>query len=227
MRNRTRIMNEQVRPNSRREMEEAKMGKGEVTMVAGGLKSAGGARHQRGQVLGAFAALALMLVVASTAWACTLLIGELTVCDIDANPDDCGTRTGIASQSGTPSVVEAGTNITVVGTGFSEGTPFTGTEYSILFRRPLLSASCHVFNPDAGTTSLIGTHTETIGGVTLTVPNTITTSAPNYNFGVGRSGDAYPSVATPDTGDRLGSAQVCVQDEPERVDGNFINITVI
>ena len=220
-------MNEQVRPNSRREMEEAKMGKGEVTMVAGGLKSAGGARHQRGQVLGAFAALALMLVVASTAWACTLLIGELTVCDIDANPDDCGTRTGIASQSGTPSVVEAGTNITVVGTGFSEGTPFTGTEYSILFRRPLLSASCHVFNPDAGTTSLIGTHTETIGGVTLTVPNTITTSAPNYNFGVGRSGDAYPSVATPDTGDRLGSAQVCVQDEPERVDGNFINITVI
>lgn len=205
------------------------MGKLNATMVVGGTKAVGGDRGQQGAVLGGFAALVLMLLlmVASTAWACTLLIGELTVCDIDANPDDCGTRTGIASQSGTPSVLEAGTNITVVGTGFSEGTPLTGTEYSILFRRPLLSASCHVFNPDAGTTSLIGTHTETVGGVTVTVPNTITTSAPNYNFGVGRSGDAYPSVATPDTGDRLGSAQVCVQDEPERVDGNFINITVI
>lgn len=160
------------------------------------------------------------LMAASAAWACTLLIGTFTVCSAPSasfvNGTVCSQRTAVAGQVGLASVSSGGSAISVVGTAFSTpGDPGLGTLYSITFQRPGGSGSCHAHNPDGGVTSLLGTNGS--GG-----PNTV--AGPNFAVGLGAG--SYPSVSTP-SGLSTGTATVCVQDEPERVDGNFVRVTVV
>lgn len=157
------------------------------------------------------------LVAASTAWACTLLIGTFTVCSPPSasfvNASACAQRTSVAGQVGLASVSTAGSAISVSGVGFSS----SPTVYSITFQRPGAGGSCHAHNPDGGVTSLLGTNAS--GG-----PNTVT----GPNFAVGLGAGSYPSVVTPTLAStNTGQATICVQDEPDRVDGNFVRVTVV
>lgn len=155
------------------------------------------------------------LVAASTAWACTLLIGTFTVCSPPSasfvGSSQCSQRTSVAGQSGLASVSKGGSSISVTGVGFST----SPTAYSITFQRPGAGGSCHAHNPDGGVTSLLGT--DASGN-----PNTVIGPA----FAVGLGAGLYPSVSTPAV-TTTGQATVCVQDEPERVDGNFVRVTVV
>lgn len=159
------------------------------------------------------------LMAASAAWACTLLIGTFTVCSAPSasfvNGTVCSQRTAVAGQVGLASVAKTGSAISVVGTAFSTpGDPGIGTLYSITFQRPGGTGSCHAHNPDNGVTSLLGT--------TGTAPNTV--AGPNFAVGLGAG--PYPNVSTPSV-TSTGTATVCVQDEPDRVDGNFVRVTVV
>ena len=157
------------------------------------------------------------LVAASTAWACTLLIGTFTVCSPPSasfvNATACAQRTAVAGQVGLASVSDDGSAISVTGVGFSS----SPTVYSITFQRPGAGGSCHAHNPDGGVTSLLGT--DASGN-----PKTVT----GPNFAVGLGVGAYPNVMTPVlSATNTGQATVCVQDEPDRVDGNFVRVTVV
>lgn len=160
------------------------------------------------------------LMAASAAWACTLLVGTFTVCSPPSasfvSGTVCSQRTSVSGQVGLAGVSKNGSAISVTGTAFSTpGDPGIGTLYSITFQRPGSGGSCHAHNPDGGVTSLLGTNTS--GG-----PNTV--AGPNFSVGLGTG--PYPNVSTP-SGLSTGTATVCVQDEPDRVDGNFVRVTVV
>lgn len=156
-----------------------------------------------------------VLLAASTAWACTLLVGMFTVCSppsasfVDGTV--CSQRSSVAGQVGLASVSKDGSAISVTGIGFSS----SPTVYSITFQRPGGGGSCHAHNPDGGVTSLLGTDAN---------GNPKTVTGPNFTVGMGTG--AYPSVSTPAV-TSTGQATVCVQDEPDRVDGNFVRVTVV
>ncbi|MGH2773706.1 MAG: hypothetical protein ACRDIU_11305 [Actinomycetota bacterium] len=173
------------------------------------------AHRRRRLAATATAGVALFLVLVSVAWACTLQVGTLTVCrppsDTYQGGGRCGQKTGSGGQIGLPKIQKDGSDISVVGTEFS-GFP---TVYSIHIRRPGSSANCHRINSDAGVTSLLGSDA-------LGLPNTV----PGPNFNVGNGSGTYPTVTTP-AFSSTGSALVCVQDFPEVVDGNQINLTVV
>ena len=173
----------------------------------------------RGRILAAVLAIGGLLVPAALAWACTYHIGTLTVCSPPTSTGSYSTSTQCSkisgsgtAQTGLAKVRKDGSaSISVKVTGFYN------KNYSLTFRVPGSTANCHRFGSSSSTTvrSLLG-----YDG--LGKPNTVA----GPSFVVGNGAGPYPTVRTPST-TSTGSAQVCVQDEPNVVDGNMLNVSVI
>lgn len=160
-----------------------------------------------------------LLVAGSVAWACTLHIGTLTVCSPPtaggsyASSSQCSKISGSGTaQTGLARVSKSGSSkISVKVSGFYSKT------YSVTFRVPGSTANCHRFGSSTNTAvrSLLG---YTAAGQPKTV------SGPAFVVGDGTG--AFPTVFAPATSS-TGQAQVCIQDEPNVVDGNMLNVSVI
>ena len=160
-------------------------------------------RNRRRGVTAGFAIAAVTLCLVSTAYACTLLIGQFQVCE----GTDCASRSLTGPQTNLLSFNQTGgDSLTISATGMSDPSGgILGTTYSITYGPS--GPSCHIYNPDLGVRSLIGT--------TNGQPNTV--NGPSFSV----------NATTPDVTPLLGLFSVCTQDEPERVDGNFIWATVL
>lgn len=157
-----------------------------------------------------------ILAVAAVAWACTVQIGTLTVCAPRPLPTyvqgHCAKKVntnGTGSQVGSISVSRTGSPMSIMGERF-----IAGDRYSIEFASPaavLAGTNCHA---DNGTTvrSLLGY--DPLTGK----PNTVL--GPTWAVGA-----QSPNVTaqTPSTG----TAKVCVQDYPNRVNGTQIALAVV
>lgn len=167
-----------------------------------------GSRHGRRRATVATAVVAGVLVVASVAWACTLQIGTLTVCNPPSGVyvnGQCAQKTGSGGQVGLVKVPTSATKISVMGQNFNNA------PYSVLLRVPGSTSSCHN-HLGSGVVSLLG---YTPSGT----PNTVN----------GWTGNIKVFAVTPDTPvmASTGPALLCVQDEPGRVTGNQVTVAVI
>jgi hypothetical protein len=172
-------------------------------------------------LVGGLAAAGVPVVVASVAWACTYHIGTLTVCSPPtstgsyASSTQCSKITGSGTaQTGLAKVSKAGTsNVSVKVSGFYY------KNYSLTFRKPGSTANCHRFGSStSGVPSLLGYNS-------LGKPNTVPGPAFVVGIASGSTG-GYSDVKAP-ASTSTGQAQVCVQDEPNVVDGNMLNVSVI
>ena len=178
-------------------------------------KTDDGRRWRRRSVTGT-GLVALGLAVAAVAWACTQQIGTLKVCSpvpiADIVGGSCGSKTGNGSQVG-GTASSAGSAMSVTATNMN------ASPYSILFSSPaavLGGANCHLASA-SGVTSIIGT--------TSGQPNT--RMGPNFSVGTHVSTlTGGPSANVPSSSG-TGTAKLCVQDEPNRVTGNQILMTII
>lgn len=167
-----------------------------------------GTRRSRRRAAVVTALGAAVFAIGSVAWACTLQIGTLTVC----NPPSavyvngqCAQKTGSGGQVGLVKINTASTKISVMGQNFNNA------PYSVLLRQPGSTASCHN-HLGTGVHSLLGYNPN---GTPKTVP--------------GWTGNLKLFVVTPDTPTlgATGGALLCVQDEPGRVTGNQVTVAVI
>jgi hypothetical protein len=152
---------------------------------------------KRRLLYGAVGVVASVMILGSTAWACTQRVGTLVVCRPPASTyiaSQCGKVTSM-TQTGAPTVYATGSSISV------RATNFYTKRYAITFRMPGSSASCHF-----------------VGPTTVRLPDAATTFlGPTFNA----------VVTTPPTGTTLGQAKVCAEDVPDVITGQVINLTVI
>lgn len=178
-------------------------------------KLKGGPQYRRRSLTGT-GLVALVLAVAAGAWACTLQVGTLKVCSPvpigDVAGGKCASKTGNGSQvGGTASSKGSAMSITA--------SNMNATNYSILFSNPaavLGGSNCHLASA-SGVTSVIGYNSGQ--------PKTI--AGPNFSVGTHVSTvTGGPGVFIP-SNSGTGTAKLCVQDEPNRVTGNQILMTII
>jgi hypothetical protein len=160
----------------------------------------------------------VLLVAVSVAFACTLHIGTLTFCSPPTSTGSYSTSTQCSkitgsgtAQTGLAKVKKDGSSTVSV-----KVSGFYAKNYSINFRIPGSTSNCH-----RGATAT-GQVRSLLGFNSLGKPNTA--AGPAFAVGIGTS--PYPVVQTPATLS-TGSAQICVQDEPNVVDGNMLNVSVI
>jgi hypothetical protein len=159
-----------------------------------------------------------VLAVAAVAWACTVQIGTLTVCApipvptyVEGRCAKKANTNGTGSQVGSISVSKTGSAMSVMGERF-----VAGDRYSIEFASPravLNGLNCHADNPSGGVTSLLGYAPGS------TQPNTVLGPA----WAVGATSPNVTTGLTPHTG----TAKVCVQDYPNRVNGTQVVLAVV
>jgi len=159
--------------------------------------------------------VALLLVIAAVAWACTAQVGTLKVCSpvplLDVQGGKCGSKTASGNQAG-GTASSAGSAMSITASGMS------AAPYSILYTNPanFATSNCHQAGA-AGVTSILGT--------TSGQPNTL--MGPNFSIGTHVSTLTGGPSATIPAGGGTGPAKLCVQDYPNRVTGNQIVMTII
>lgn len=180
-------------------------------------------RRWRHKMLSAAAVAGGALILASTAWACTLRIGTVELCRIDpapVGPTGCSSVSLTAGQVNTTDVDDNGSSVRIRASKLLKNTPYTVT-----FRKPWSNAGCHRPTIDGGVTSVLGT----TGGF----PNTVTADN-NGEFTVtgSTSNTNDPSPPRPVGGATTGGAQICVQDtnietlDHHVVTGNVLDVNV-
>ncbi|MGH2773251.1 MAG: hypothetical protein ACRDIU_08975, partial [Actinomycetota bacterium] len=130
----------------------------------------------------------------------------------DLASSTCAVKTGSGSQAGSVSA-NAGDAISITATGMNT------SAYSILYTDPAFTATsnCHLASA-GGVTSMLGYNT---GGS----PNTV--MGPDFSVGTYSSMMlGGPAVYIP-AGSSSGTAKICTQDEPNRVTGNQLSITIL
>lgn len=167
-----------------------------------------------------------LLAVAAVAWACTVQIGTLTVCSpvplTTFVQGACARKVntnGTGSQAGSIMVSKSGSKMSVLGSNF-----ISGHAYSVLYNSPravALGANCHQHGT-AGVTDLLDFNKVGDPGTPWTV------NGPSWNLGVlpKSHGLNTPNV-TQQPAPHTGTGKLCVQDEPDRVNGNQIVFAVI
>ena len=152
----------------------------------------------------ASSAIAVVLVMASVAYACILRTGTLMVCSPPSKSftggTQCSKAVGSGGQTGLARFSTAGSQISVKARNLADA------PYGVFFRVPGSTASCTTYD-GRNSISLLGVDEQ---GKPVTVPG------PRF----------YVEVDTPPT-TSTGRAQICVGQEPERVTAQTVNVTVI
>lgn len=165
-------------------------------------------RSHRRLAIGTAGVAAGLLLFGSVAWACTQRVGTLLVCRPPASTyvssAQCGKITSTV-QTGSPTAYKAGSQFSV------KGTNFYAKNYRVTFRNPGSTSSCHV---PGGAVSVLTSVTPKIAD---SLPaGTTQLTGPSF-----QAEYKSPALAT------TGQAKVCVQDVPDRVTGQIINMSVI
>lgn len=168
-----------------------------------------------------------ILAMAAVAWACTVQIGILTVCSpkplLSYQSGECAKKdnvNGTGSQVGSISMKkEGGSPMSIIGDRF-----VGGDNYSIMFASPKAVASganCHDYTRP-GVVSLLGYAPMTGQQVENNEPAPVTVKGPSWTVG-----SVSPNVTLLGGAPYTGSARVCVQDFPNRVNGTQITVAIV
>lgn len=150
------------------------------------------------------------MLFGSVAWACTQRVGTLLVCRPPASTyvssGQCGKISGTSTQTGGPTVFRAG------GTRFSvKATNFYSKKYNVTFRNVGSTSNCH----------------RAATGVTVLSSATPTIAGSAASGKVDFLGPSFQAEFLSPAQTTTGQAKVCVQDMPDVVTGQVINLTVI
>lgn len=164
--------------------------------------------RRRRVVVGGATVAAAFVVLGSVAWACTQRVGTMISCRPPSatyvNGTQCGKITG-TSQTGSPSVVKAGSQFSV------RAINFYAKPYNVTWRKVGSTANCHTIQ--TGVTQL------------TSVAPVLTGSQP-----AGRTsfmGPNFQAEFKSPVETATGQAKVCVQDTPDRVSAQIINFAVL
>ncbi len=144
-------------------------------------------RRWRRRLLAAGAVGSAGLLLAATAWACTLRTGTLKACD--PGTDDCTSITGNGGQSETITVSATGDSLDVTAKDF-----LPNVSYTITWAKPGAPGNCHRASTDGQTSTLASNLNGPSFSVTVSTPSSGTGTARMCAQDFNATGDATDNL---------------------------------